>query len=86
MAFPALDNEKEYMLGFVETKQANLLKVGKGDLLIGVTAMAETTAILGTALHASEQGAEVQMVVCSNPVSVSARLERARRVFERDNV
>ncbi len=67
-------------------QQAKLLKVGKGDLLIGVTATAETTSILGTALYASEQGAEVQMVVCSNPVSVSARLERARRVFERDNV
>ena len=67
-------------------QQARLLGVGKGDLLIGVTATAETTSILGTALYASRQGAAVQMVVCSNPASVSARLERARRVFERERV
>jgi len=67
-------------------QQAKLLGIGKGDLLIGVTATAETTSILGTALYASEQGSDVQMVVCSNPASVGARLERARRVFERENV
>lgn len=67
-------------------QQARLLRVGEGDLLIGVTATAETTSILGTALYASEQGAAVQMVVCSDPKAVSARLERARAVFARDNV
>ena len=67
-------------------QQARLLGVGKGDLLIGVTATAETTSILGTALYASESGANVQMVVCSDPRVVSARLERVRRVFERENV
>ena len=67
-------------------QQAKLLCVGKGDLLIGVTATAETTSILGTALYASKQGADVQMVICSDPQKVSERLERARRVFERENV
>lgn len=67
-------------------QQAKLLGVGRGDLLIGVTATAETTSILGTALYASEQGADVQMVVCSDPEKVSERLLRARRVFERQNV
>ncbi len=67
-------------------QQAKLLGVGRGDLLIGVTATAETTSILGTALYASEQGADVQMVVCSDPKKGSERLERARRVFERENV
>ncbi|MBR5224888.1 MAG: hypothetical protein IKV90_04395 [Clostridia bacterium] len=67
-------------------QQAKLLGVGKGDLLIGVTATAETTSILGTALYASRQGANVQMVVCSDPQKVCERLERARRVFERENV
>jgi len=67
-------------------QQAKMLGVGKGDLLIGVTATAETTSILGTALYASKQGADVQMVVCSDPKKVAQRLERARRVFDRENV
>ncbi|MBQ2957216.1 MAG: hypothetical protein IJE08_12220 [Clostridia bacterium] len=67
-------------------RQTAALNVGEGDLLIGVTATAETTSILGTALAAAKAGAKVQMVVCSNPEAVSARLTRAREVFEREGV
>ena len=51
------------------------------DLLIGVTATAETTSVLGTAFAAAKAGCPVWMVVCSRPEWVSKRLDRAREVF-----
>lgn len=51
------------------------------DLLIGVTATGETTSVLGTAAGALEAGAEVVMVVCSDPGILLDRMERARIVY-----
>lgn len=51
------------------------------DLLIGVTATGETTSVLGTAAGALKAGAEVIMVVCSDPYILTERMERARLVY-----
>lgn len=60
--------------------------VGPGDLLIGVTATAETTSILGTAMEAARRGAGVEMLVCSDPRLVAARLSRAAELYEHPGV
>lgn len=67
-------------------RQAEELGVGKGDLLIGITATAETTSILGTAFYAAEQGAEVYMLVCTNPKNILGKLERVDRLYGHENV
>jgi N-acetylmuramic acid 6-phosphate etherase len=66
-------------------EQVRRLGIRKGDLLIGVTATAETTSILGTAMETLRCGGNVMMVVCTDPVSVTPRLERARLVFSHPN-
>ena len=66
-------------------EQVRRLGIREGDLLIGVTATAETTSILGTAMEALRCGGNVMMVVCTDPVSVTPRLERAKKVFSHPN-
>ena len=66
--------------------QVDELDVGSGDLLIGVTATAETTSILATAYRASTRGASVCMVVCSDPMRLMGKMERADRLYNRENV
>ncbi len=70
----------------LSAQQVDELNVGKGDLLIGVTATAETTSILSTAYRASLRGASVCMVVCSDPKSLLGKMERADRLYTRDMV
>lgn len=67
-------------------RQAAELGVGAGDLLVGVTATAETTSILGTAAYAIENGADVYMVICTDPKKVIGRMERVDRVYLHANV
>ena len=66
-------------------EQVRRLGIREGDLLIGVTATAETTSILGTAMEALNCGGNVMMVVCTDPESVMPRLERAKQVFSHPN-
>ena len=66
-------------------EQVRRLGIREGDLLIGVTATAETTSILGTAMEALRCGGNVMMVVCTDPKSVMPRLERAKQVFSHPN-
>jgi len=66
-------------------RQAEELGAGPGDLLIGVTATAETTAILGTAEAALAAGGNVWMLVCSDPVAAARRLSRTRSVYSHQN-
>ena len=61
--------------------QAQKCGVSENDLLIGVTATGETTSILGTAIGALEAGAEVFMVVCSDPCPLINKMERVRAVY-----
>lgn len=61
--------------------QAQDLGVKAGDLLIGVTATGETTSILGTAKQALANGADVWMVICSDPESIKGKLSRVDEVF-----
>ena len=67
-------------------RQAAELGVGKGDLLIGVTATAETTSILGTAYYAAEEGAKVYMLVCTNPKNILGKMERVDRLYGHESV
>lgn len=62
-------------------KQARELQLCEKDLLVGVTATGETTSILGTAMQALEDGAQVYMLICSDPVPLTERMERARKVY-----
>lgn len=70
----------------LSAQQVDELNVGSGDLLIGVTATAETTSILATAYRASVRGASVCMVVCSDPKHLMGKMERADRLYNRENV
>ncbi len=70
----------------LSAKQVDELEAGEGDLLIGVTATAETTSVLGTAQRAAERGAFVYMIVCSDPQKLMGKMERADRLYSRDNV
>lgn len=55
------------------------------DLLVGITATAETTSILGTAAGALEQGAKVYMLVCSDPLPLMEKMERVREIYSHKN-
>lgn len=70
----------------LSAQQVDELNAGSGDLLIGVTATAETTSILATAYRASQRGASVFMVVCSDPKHLLGKMERADRIYTRENV
>lgn len=70
----------------LSAQQVDELNAGPGDLLIGVTATAETTSILATAYRASQRGASVCMVVCSAPKHLMGKMERADRLYTRENV
>ncbi len=65
-------------LGREQVRQAG---IGPGDLLTGITATGETTSILGTALEALEQGADVEMVICSDWHRAAEKLQRAAEVY-----
>lgn len=67
-------------------EQIRELSLTEKDLLIGITATAETTAVIGTANAAAEAGASVEMIVCSDPASVCERIERVRNCFSQLNV
>lgn len=66
-------------------RQAKDLCLAENDILVGVTATAETTSILGTARQALKDGAKVWMVVCSNPEDSVAKLSRAKDVYTHPN-
>lgn len=65
--------------------QARALSLRAGDLLVGITATGETTSILGTATQALQDGAQVCMLICSDPKPVVERMQRARVVFTHPN-
>lgn len=65
--------------------QARLWQLGKGDLLVGITATGETTSILGTALQALEDGAQVYMLICSDPEPLLHKMERVQAVYRHPN-
>lgn len=62
-------------------KQARDLGLCEKDILVGITATAETTSILGTAKQALSDGAKVWMIVCSDPTPSVERLSRAKDVY-----
>ena len=66
-------------------KQAEELKLGKKDLLVGVTATGETTSILGTAMAALKAGARVYMLICSDPTRIIEEMDRVRVVYQHEN-
>lgn len=61
--------------------QAELLNLGKNDLLVGVTATGETTSVLGTAERALEDGASVYMLICSDPAPLLKKMGRIKYVY-----
>lgn len=69
----------------VSEHQTRLFQPSAADLLIGVTATAETTSIIGTALEALRWGSRVFMVVCTDPQSVIGKLKRVDDVFLHKN-
>lgn len=66
-------------------RQARDLNLTENDILVGVTATAETTSILGTAKQALNDGAKVWMIVCSNPEASVEKLSRAKDVYTHKN-
>ena len=69
------------VLGAMQVRE---LGITDKDLLIGVTATAETTSILGSAKEALALGARVWMIVCTDPALVRKRLARAEEVFSNE--
>lgn len=67
-------------------KQIEELNVCEKDMLIGVTATGETTSIVGTAIEASERGASVCMVICSDLQKMLGKIDRIDRLYKRANV
>lgn len=65
--------------------QAAELHLGENDMLIGVTATAETTSVLGTAIRALKDGAKAWMVVCTKPESIMGKLKRADDLYTHKN-
>ena len=66
-------------------KQAEGWKLTEKDLLVGVTATAETTSILGSAQCALDVGAKVYMLICSKPGPMLERMERVRKIYTHPN-
>ncbi len=60
--------------------------VSDKDIVVGVTATAETTSILGSAMAAAEKGAQVYMLVCTSPESVAGRMKRAKDLYSHPRV
>ena len=80
----SVENFEDYdVLGMEQIRELDLCEK---DLLVGITATAETTSVIGTANAAIEAGAGVEMIVCSNPAFVCERLERVRSCFAFLNV
>lgn len=65
--------------------QTNELGLSEKDILVGITATAETTSVLGTAKRALSYGAKVWMIVCSDPEASARRLSRAKDVYGHKN-
>ena len=74
--------EDSTALGKAQARQWHLQA---GDLLVGITATGETTSILGTALQALEDGAEVYMLICSDPQPLLHKMERVQAVYRHPN-
>ena len=66
-------------------EQAREWKLSSRDLLVGVTATGETTSILGTAVQALEDGAEVFMLICADHRPLLEKMARARQVYLHPN-
>lgn len=62
-------------------RQAKEMNFGEKDLIVGVTATGETTSILGSCAGALEDGAEVYMLICSDPKPIIEKMERAREIY-----
>ena len=65
--------------------QAMDWRLTEKDLLVGITATAETTSILGTAVGALEQGANVYMLVCTDPLPLMEKMERVKEIYSHKN-
>ena len=66
-------------------QQAIEWEMSDKDLLVGITATAETTSILGSAVGALEQGARVFMLVCTDPIPLMDKMERIKQVYSHKN-
>lgn len=66
-------------------EQAREWKLKKGDMLVGITATGETTSILGTAVQALEDGANVNMLICAEPEPLVEKMARCRAVYTHEN-
>lgn len=67
-------------------QQVDEMSLGQGDVLVGMTATGETTAVLGTAQEAAERGATVFLLICVPQEIPPQRLERCRRLYAHPNV
>ncbi len=84
----ALIRSVEHFEDYLEVgrRQVRDLGFGREDVLVGITATGETASVLGTAMEAAEQGAEVFMLICVPLESAASRLERCRRLYALPNV
>ena len=74
--------EDSTLLGRAQCREWGL---GEKDLLVGVTATGETTSILGTAIQALEDGANVCMLICADPEPLMKNMSRARGIYDHPN-
>jgi len=65
--------------------QIDELGIKENDILVGITATAETTSIIGTAIGALDRGAKCYMVVCTDPQSLKGKLSRVDKVYSHEN-
>ncbi len=83
----ALVHPVENFEDFISLGRYQVKKMGftSSDMLIGVTATAETTSVLGSALGALDVDGKVTMLVCTEPEPVMEKLSRVKQVFGNKN-
>jgi N-acetylmuramic acid 6-phosphate etherase len=67
-------------------QQVRELGIGKGDLLVAITATGETTSILGTVMESAQQEADVFLLICVAQEVPKSRLERAKAAYSHSRV
>jgi len=76
----SVENFEDY--GAFARRQVQEARLGKGDVLVGLSAPGETSSVIGSVWQAVDNGAEVFFVFNSPMEMVARHVERSRQVIE----
>jgi N-acetylmuramic acid 6-phosphate etherase len=84
----ALIRSVEFFEDYLEfgRQQVRELGIGKGDMLVAITATGETTSILGTVMESAQQEADVFLLICVAQEVPKSRLDRVREAYAHPRV